>query len=94
MLNDPLLITEEWHDDRRQTISETYSLPPKELTSDRLAEAIQFAYSEPAQEAAKRMGETIRAEDGASTCTLTAYGATAIAAENLPPLLPHHPPRG
>jgi hypothetical protein len=53
-----------WGDMIRNAGAGPSPIPPKELTSDRLAEAIQFAYSEPAQEAAKRMGETIRAEDG------------------------------
>lgn len=39
-------------------------IPPKQLTAERLAEAIQFAHSEQAVAAAGVMGETIREEDG------------------------------
>ena len=39
-------------------------IKPKKLSAAVLAEAIAFAYSQPAQLAAKEMGRMIRSEDG------------------------------
>jgi len=39
-------------------------LLPQKLTAKSLAEAIAFAYSKPARQAARTMGEMIRSENG------------------------------